>query len=264
MDDTQDPEPAEVRAVLKQVATYREIREAVRRKSTGTLVFGCVMLFIWYFLDGQQKNWSIFSAIYLSLALVEISVGLLNRIWPAPEGILLDGLVLFVFAASNLIRQYLIWKVGGKFGQNPMLILFGVIWAFQGVQTIRSYFQIRRAMPARPTSEHLRWFDGLVRELKDANPREDALAVAFPTEPFLAGKLLGDTAFFLEPSGTVTIAARQDVQLEREEPEDPSRPPLGYLVIEGVPYAPFKLSDANWGNYVAWKQEGGDDPLARE
>lgn len=261
--DTHAPDPYETRQVLRQVAAYREVCESVRRKSTGSLVFGGVMLAIWYFLDGQRGNWSPFSIIYLSLGLLEVSVGLLNRIWPSAEGILLDGLVMLAFAGSNLVRQYFAWKMFGQVGISPVLLVFGVIWLLQGIQTIRSYFQLRRAMPATPTREHLRWFDGLVRELRDADPRDDPKAVAFPTEPFLTGKLLGDTAMFLDQSGAITITVRQDVTLERVESSDPERPPRGYLSIDGSEFPPFKLSDANWNNYVAWKREGGEDPLAR-
>jgi hypothetical protein len=258
------PDPHETRTVLRQVAAYRVLHESVRKKATGSIFFGLFMLAIWYALDGRNNDWSLFSIIYLSLGLLELSVGLLNRLWPSAEGILLDGLVLLGFAASNLIRQYFIWRLVGNKGISPVFLVFGVLWAFQGMQTIRSYFQIRRAMPARPTAEHLRWFDGLVRELRLADPQADTRELALPTEPFLTGKLLGDTAFFLEPSGTVIIAAREDVTIERIAADGqgiPAIPARGYLTIEGAEFPPFKLSDANWSNYVAWKREGGEDPL---
>jgi hypothetical protein len=268
MNDTHDhdhdhhpPDPYETRQVLRQVAAYREVCESVRRKSTGSLIFGGIMLAIWYFaLQGMQ--FTPFGLVYLGLALLELSVGLLNRVWPTAEGVLLDGLVLFAFGGWNVARAALIWFKLLPGGLNPVLLVFGIIWLLQGLQTIRSYFQLRRAMPATPTREHLRWFDGLVRELRDADPRDDPKAVAFPTEPFLTGKLLGDTAMFLDQSGAITITVRQDVNLERVESSDPERPPRGYLSIDGSEFPPFKLSDVNWNNYVAWKREGGEDPLA--
>lgn len=262
MDDTQELDPNEMRQTLRQVAAYREVCNAVRRKSTGALFFGGIMLAVWYLAIPDFLKFKPFGLVYLILAMLELCVGLLNRIWPTAEGILLDGLVLFAFGLWNVARQVLVWQnlVPGQV--NPVLAVFGLYWLFQGVQTIRSYFALRRAMPMTPTTEHLRWFDGLVRELRDADPREDATSVAFPTEPFLTGKLLGDTAFFLDPSGSVLITTRSDVHLERVESEDPDRPPRGYLSVEGLQFPPFKLSDANWNNYVAWKREGGEDPLA--
>lgn len=263
-DDDRDPDPAETRHVLRQVAEYRRLRDAVRKKAMGSILSGALMLAIWYFLDGQFNRWTAFSIIYLSLALLEVCVGLLNRLWPSAEGLLLDGLVLLTFAASSLVRQYLAWQMFGNRAVNPALLLFGGLWAYQGLQTVRGYFRLRASLPARPTREHLRWFDDLVRDLRHADPRDDASALAVPTDPFLTGKLLGDNAFFLDPHGHVLIAAREDVSLERVESGDPERPPRGYLSVDGAEYPPFKLSEANWNNYVAWKREGGEDPLASE
>ena len=261
-DDLREPDPDELRLVLRQVAAYRDVNNSVRKKSTGSLIMGGILLAIWYF--AIQDKFTLFGYIYLALALLEFCVGILNRFWPTPEGLLLDGVVLLAFGLWNAIREGLIWQGLLPGRRSPVFAFLGLYWAFQGMQTIRSYFQLRKAMPARPTAEHIRWFDGLVRELRDADPREDAKAVAFPTDPFLTGKLLGDTAFFLDPAGSVTITTRRDVDLERVVPDDPDRPPRGYLTIEGHEFPPFKLSDANWNNYVAWKREGGVDPLERE
>lgn len=264
MDDYNDPppDPHETRSVLRQVAAYRELCNTVRRKSTGSLIFGGIMLAVWYFAIPDMAKYTPFGIVYLALAMLELCVGLLNRFWPTAEGILLDGLVLIAFGLWNLARQALVWQNVLPGPVNPVLALFGMYWVFQGFQTSRSYFQIKRAFPATPTAEHLRWFDGLVRELRRADPREDNRELALPTEPFLTGKLLGDTAFFLDPPGNVIIAAREDVSIDRSESDDPERPPRGYLSIEGVEFPPFKLSDANWNNYVSWKREGGEDPLA--
>jgi len=258
-DDFEDrePTPQETRAVLRQVAAYRAISESIRKKSTGTLFFGFFMLAIWYFLDGQNNNWNIYSILYLSLALLEISAGLLNRLFPSPEGILLDGLIMFAFAASNGVRQYLAFQMWGQKAINPVMLVFGGVWMLQGIQTVRSYWQIRKAMPISPSRSHLRWFDYLVKELREADPKADSKSVSFPTMPFLTGRLLGDTAFFLDPGKNVIIAAREDVQLERYI--QPNEPDVAYgeLAIEGALYPPFRLSDANWQNFVAWKREAG-------
>jgi hypothetical protein len=258
------PHPHEVRTVLRQVSAYRRLCEQVRRKSTGSLVFGGIMLAVWYFAIPDGLKYSLYGIVYLALGLLEVCVGLLNRLWPTPEGVMLDGLVLIAFGGWNVAREVLVWQKmlpgGGRV--NPVFVLFGLYWLFHGLQVARSYFGIKRAMPATPSREDIRWFDGLVRELRDADPREDPAALALPTDPFLTGKLIGDTAFFLEPSGEVLIVAREDVHLERVESPDSEKPPRGYLSIERAEFPPFKLSEANWSNYVAWKREGGEDPLA--
>ncbi len=260
--DDRDPDPAETRHVLRQVAAYRDRCELVRRKSTHALIWGGVMVGMWYFLFPDRFKFSEYGLIHLGLGLLELSVGVLNRFWPTVEGILLDGLVLFAFGLWNVVRHVLVWQKVMPPPANPVLTFFGAYWMFLGLQSAREYFHLRAAMPSRPTREHLRWFDGLVRELRHADPRDDASALAIPTDPFLTGKLLGDNAFFLDPNGHVIIAARRDVTLERVEADDPERPPRGYLSVEGAEYPPFKLSEANWNNYVAWKREGGEDPLA--
>lgn len=257
--DEPEPDAAEIRQVMREVSAYRAICQQIRKKSNGMIFFGLFMLGIWYYLDGKQNNWSIFSILYLSLALLELSVGLLNRIWPSPEGILLDGVVLFAFAASNGVRQYLAFQMLGQAALNPAMMVFAALWFFQGLQTIRSYFAIKKLMPIRPTKANLRWFDGLVKELRDADPKEDPRALSLPTEPFLTGKLLGDNAFFLDSAQSVIVADRRDVEMIPAQMDTDGRPFVG-LFIEGEQYPPFRISEANWSNYVAWKREGGEEP----
>jgi hypothetical protein len=261
-DEYREPDPHEVRTVLRQVAAYRKLCEQVRRKSIGTLVYGAIMLAIWYFVIPNGFKFNLYGVVFLGLALLELCVGLLNRFWPTAEGLILEGLVLMVFGGWNVVREVLGWLKVVPGPVSPFFVVFGILWAYQGIQTIRSYFFTKRAFPVSPNAEDIRWFDGLVRELRDADPRQDPRSLAIPTDPFLTGKLLGDSAFFLEPSDEVLIVARSDVHLDRVESEDRDRPPRGYLMIEGIPFPPFKLSDANWANYVAWKREGGEDPLA--
>lgn len=260
MDEFDQPSPDETRKVLRQVAAYRRVCEQVRRKGTGSLVFGCVMLGVWWFLDGQRNNWDIFSLLYLGIAVLEIGVGFLNRFFPTAEGILLDGVVLLAFAASNGVRAFIFWQLTKRV--DWVYVVFGVFWTLQAVNILRTYAQIVKGMPARPTRAQLRWFDGLLADLRAADPKADPRAMAIPTDPYLTGLLLGDTAFFLDQSGEVLIVARERVTLEAEDSPHPDRPPQGYLTIEGVDFPPFKLSRANWENYVAWKRDGGEDPLA--
>lgn len=264
MDELTDPTPEETRMVMRKVAAYRKVCDHVRRRGSGALVFGFIMLGLWYFayvhMNGGKPDWGLFSLIHLGLAVLEIGVGLLKRFFPTAEGVLLDGIVLVGFAASNGIRAFLLWQVTKRV--DWVLVVFAAFWLFQGMNVLRSYAQLIRGLPSRPTREQLRWFNGLLADLRDADPKADQRAMAIPTDPFLTGLLLGDNAFFLDPADNVIITARRDVILEAEDSPDPDRPPRGYLTIDGADYPPFKLSRANWENYVAWKREGGEDPLA--
>jgi hypothetical protein len=255
--DEPEPDAAELREVMRQVSAYRAICQQIRNKSNGMIFFGLFMLGIWYVIFGQSNIWDIFSILYLSLGILELSVGLLNRLFPSPEGILLDGVLMFAFAASNGVRQFVEFQAGRPI--NPMMMIFAALWFFQGLQTVRSYFAIKKLMPIRPTKANLRWFDGLVKELRDADPKEDPRALSLPTEPFLTGKLLGDNAFFLDPTQTVMVASRRDVLMIPARVDREGRP-LVALLIEGEEYPMFRVSEANWSNYTAWKREGGEDP----
>jgi hypothetical protein len=244
--------------VLRQVAAYRGVCEQVRKKATGSLVFGCMMLAFWWFVYTQivpKEQSSVLSIISLSLAVLEIGVGLLNRFFPTAEGVLLDALVVLGFAASNAVRGYLMYKAKGKVDES--FVIFGVLMLFQGLMMLRAYFAIVRGMRQRPTRAQLRWFADLLTDLRTADPKEDRRAVAFPSRPAVSGLLLADSAFFLTEGEEMIIVGRDEVELEAENHPDPTKNPRGYLTLAGNPLPPFALSRANWDNYAAWKREGG-------
>jgi hypothetical protein len=250
------------RAVLRNVAAYRRLCHQVRRKATGGLIFGAFMLGIWYFLlpeRGALGKYGPLGLIYLGLAGLEFTVALWNKLRPSAEGVLMDGLVLCVFGASTLARQYLVWQNG--MAPSVVLALLGAFWVWSGVSHARGYAGLRRAFAIRPTADHLRWFDELLREVRDADPTDDPAALDLPTRPPTRGKLLGDTAIFLQAgSDDPVIAARTDVEIERQPARSADRDPVGYLVIEGADFGSFPLDPDNWRNYERWKIEGGEPP----
>ena len=149
-----------------------------------------------------------FGLIYLGLAGLEFTAALWNKFRPSAEGVLIDGMVLLVFGAATLVRQYLIfqgqcpaassrcWSCSGRTGCTP------------GSATSGNYAQLRRAFAQRPTADHLRWFDELLREVRRADPAEDSTALDLPTRPPVRGKLLGDTAVFLQAGSDDVIDRR--------------------------------------------------------
>lgn len=249
------------RAVLRNVAAYRGLCHQVRRSSTGGLIFGAIMLAIWYVAIPDREKFRVFGLIYLGLAGLEFTAAVWNKFRPSAEGVLIDGIVLLAFGAATLLRQYLIFQGQMPGRVFPLLVLFGAYWVWAGVSHVRSYAQLRRAFAQRPTAEHLRWFDELLHEVRRADPAEDATALDLPTRPPVRGKLLGDTAVFLQAgSDDVIIAARDDVEIEREPAKGRDRDPVGYLLIEGADFGGFPLDPDNWRNYAAWKTEGGQSP----
>lgn len=243
----------EKRQALRRVAAYRALCNRVRGSALGTLFSGGLMFAIWFFLvHPAGLGWSPFGLVFFGLAMLELCVGLLNRAFPSAEGVLLEAVLLLAFGGWNLGRQLLEWQ-GGRRTQPSMLII-GAISFLQGLAKVREYFLLRREFADRPSAEHIRWFDGLAREVRDADPKTDPTALALPTQPFLTAKLLGDTAFFTDGAAEVIIVAAEEVLLEMEVP-DPDRAPVGYLTISGVAFQPFPLTRANWENYCAWKGE---------
>ena len=252
------------RAILRNVAAYRELCRHVRRGATSGLFFGAFMLAIWYFLFGQRNDYGVFSLVYLGLAGLEFTVAMWNKFRPSAEGVLMDGVVLLVFGGATAVRQVLFMMgilPGG--GPGAFMLIFAALWLWQGFGHVKQYLAIRRAFSERPTPEHLRWFEGLMREVREADPSTDPDALDLPTRPPFRAKLLGDTALFLAPGGgDPLIVARNQVQIKCIPSKDPDRDPEAYLVIEGDDFGRFRIDPDNWRNYAKWKTDGGQPPGA--
>lgn len=259
MDDR--PEAEQTRAVLRNVAAYRHLCQQIRKKANWGLGFGAFMLFIWYELPGREK-FGPFGLIYLGLACVEFAAALWNKIRPSAEGVLIDALVLLTFGGANLVRAYLRWQVTGRV--DPFYVLIGGYLLFAGISHARSYASLARAFAMRPTGAHLRWFAELLREVRQADPENDPDALDLPTRPPIRGKLLGDSAIFLQAGADLPIiAARQDVEIEREPAKESDKPPTCYLLIEGLDFGRFPLDPENWRNYARWKADDTEPPVVR-
>lgn len=239
------------RATLRKVAAYRELCNHVRSKSKSSLIFGGLMLLLWYAMPAGMQ-FKTFGLIYLGLAGFEFVAGAMNRFFPSAEGILIDGFVVIAFGLTNLGRQAMLIADG----KSPQWLLLGLgaYLIYIGWSHVGTYRQLRRAFAERPTADHLRWFDGLVREVRDANPERDADALDLPTARRLRAKLLGDTAVVLSGKHDVLIVGRNDVDLVREGEG------LAAAIVDGLDYGPCRLSDDNWRNYAQWKAEGQQPP----
>ena len=256
-DDWRDAE--DKRSALRRVVAYRELQATVRRGARGSLFFGAVMLAIWYALFGQNDDFGVFSLAYLTIGSLEFAVGLWNRFAPSAEGVFFDGVVLLLFGSATLMRQYLMWQ--GQMAGRPSTfsLLFGAYWVWQGISHIRAYGGLRRAFAQRPTTQHIRWFDGLLQEIKYSDPETDDDVLDLPTSPRTKVKLLGDTAILVFPgSGETVIVAREDVTIRPGRVvADRDRLPEATLLIHGTDLGDFTLEPDNWRNYTRWKGTDG-------
>ena len=131
-DDDEPINPNEVRHTLRRVAAYREVCERVRKGSTGALIFGAIMLAIWWFLLPEKTKYVWFGIIYLTLACLEFGSGILNRLFPSAEGVLLAAVVLTCFGLWNIARVVLIWQKMMPGVISPIFAILGVMWTVQG------------------------------------------------------------------------------------------------------------------------------------
>jgi len=249
--------------ILRSVAAYRELCRSVRKGATLGLFWGIAMLAIWYFLPdaGQFGKYTPFGLIYLGLAGLEFTTALWKFFAPSAESIVLDGIVLLAFGGSTLYRLYLQWQANVLNESAYLSLGFAAFMIFRGLGTLRNYGQLRRAFSFRPTREHIRWFDDLLRDVRNANPELDPNALDIPTSPPVRAKLLGDIAVFLVAAKeTPIVASIDEVEIERRPPKNPDRPAHGYLFIGPEDFGDFPLDPDNWRNYERWRTAGGRPP----
>src|SRR5262245_26540271 len=210
-----------MRMRLQQVAAYRALRRAVRRTGRENVFFAFVMLGLAYYAFGLGAGGPInlFVLVYAALALGELAVGLFKTVFPSAEGILLDALVLLLFAGFNLGMQAL--RVQAKLPASNVAVFLGLFMLWASVGQFRRYQQMRKLFADRPPAEHIAWFDDLIREIRSADPELDDQAIDLPTRPHWKAKLIGPLAFFTAFRGeTVWVAAPGEFEIVRDGKDD--------------------------------------------
>lgn len=246
-------EETNMRMRLQSVAAYRELRRGVRKSGRENVVFALLMLGLAYF---SYSNGSplLMVLMYAVLAAGELLVGLFKWVRPSAEGVLLDALVLLVFAGWNLGWQGLALAAG--FRPNPVSLLLGLYMLSGAIGRFKAYAGLRRLFAERPAPEHIAWFDELVQEILTSDPHTDRLALDLPTTPHWRARLLGSTAFLVANGGSaVWVAGPDDVSLLREKRDPGSGRRKAMLHIYGEAYPEFDLDDASWANYANWMAE---------
>ncbi len=238
---------AMMRFQLQKVAAYRELCRAVRRSGRENVIFAAIMIgFVSYMWP--NASWTLLGIIVAS----ELFVGLLKWVWPSAEGFLLDGFVLLMFSAYNL---WYLFDGFQKRGQIGIGAAFLAAFMLNGaINRFKTYRQIGRLFAERPSSEHMAWFDELIREIRAADPQSDELALDLPTRPKWKAKLLGSNAFFVSVRGSaVWIAGPDDFEILREKVDGGTGLRRGFLRIYDRSYPEFDIDDATWANYLKWR-----------
>ena len=239
-----------MRMRLQHVAAYRELCRAVQMGGRQNVIFALVMLGIAYYFHTLGAFWLI-TLLYAALAAGELLVGLFKWFVPSAEGVLLDALVMLVFAGWNIGWQAVAAVGGGQ--PNAVIVFLGLYMLFGAVGRFKNYRDLRRLFADRPSADHIAWFDDLVREIQASDPHTDPLALDLPTRPRWRAKLLGGTAFFVADNGNrVWIAGADEFSLRREKSDRGHGRRKALLNIHGEGYPEFDLEDVNWANYTTW------------
>ena len=241
---------AMMRLRLQTVAAYRELCRSVQRGGRENVVFSLFMLGLAYLMYSANGP-VLIVFVYAALAFGELLVGLFKWTFPVAEAVILDGLVLLVFAGINFGREFLAFQAG--LPPSTTGIFFGFLMLYFALGRFKNYRDLRRLFAERPSVEHIAWFDDLVREIQAADPHTDQLALDLPTRPHWKAKLLGGTAFFVARSGnTVWIAGADDFTLRRAKVDPGTGRRKALLNIYGEGYPEFELEDVSWSNYTKW------------
>ncbi len=244
---------ANMRLRLQNVAAYRELRRSVQLGGRENVLFALLMFGIAYFNHSANAPWLI-TLLYGLLACGELLVGLIKWVAPSAEGVLLDALVLLVFAGWNLGWQGLAALGGGR--PQPVILFLGLYMLFGAFGRFKAYATLRRLFAERPSAEHIAWFDDLVRDILTSDPHTDQLALDLPTSPHWRAKLLGSTVFFVANSGSaVWVAGPDDFSLQRAKHDPGTGSRKALLRVHGEAYPEFILDDASWSNYTRWMTE---------
>jgi hypothetical protein len=245
-EDETPPTAAEVRSMLRLAAEYRQVCAGVRRTAFHSLFWGILMVGLWYGAMPPREQYTMIGLVFLGLGVIEFTVGMWNYFFPAPEGMLLEGLVLILFTINSVVRYLLLMKF------SP-LVVFAVFMGFSGIQHIRGYFQIRKLFPVRPSRKTLAWLEELRQDVRYANPEADPMALDLPTQPPFRAKLLGENALFLA-NGTqdLIILAGHQIIIEPHDAEE-GEMPEATLYFGGERVSDFVLDPDNWRNYSEWK-----------
>jgi hypothetical protein len=242
--------------IMKQVAAYRDLLRSISKSANGTLTWGVIMMALWLFIYARNgmPNWAtlkIPAYIHLGIALIELGTGLWKKIAPSPWAILFDAGLMLGFAGMNGYYAYERYLRNGKI--DTISIVFAVLMLVQAFQQFRSWRMIRRSLIVEPNREQLRWFDDLVREVKQADPESDETALLLKSRPVWKAKLLGNLGFFVSDREEVVVAhpAEVDLPLDGEGPDE-NGSHIALLDLPSGVYGPFKIDATNLKNFRAW------------
>ncbi len=244
---------AELQMRLQQVLAYRDLCRHVRRSGRENFFFATIFA-IFAAMAWQNGRNDFILLLYTVFIAAELLIGLYKWFFPSAEGVLFDVLILLAFAGLNGLVGFLQFQIG--IGPNPVLAFLVALMLLGAWRQWQQYRLLRVLFAERPSRQHLRWFDDLVREIRQANPQSDELALDLPTKPHLKAKLLGDLVFCVDRrSGDIQFATVYDFHIERDPVDHGTGRRPARLRVGDYLSPPFEIDDASWDNYQRWKRQ---------
>jgi hypothetical protein len=240
---------------LQKIADFRTTSKMLMKSGKQGIMFGVVFLVLGAMsFDDHLYDW-----IYLGIGMVELLIGMRNRFHPSAFGVVLDGIMLLLWAVFNLSMQVVIVNLGGDLHWFSTLI--GVLIINVGLKRILRYRRAREAFVEPPTPEQLQWFDELIAEIQEADAAATPDLVVFKAGFPWKGKRLGDTVIFVDKLDTENlIVDRRDIDIEDKGKAIFSNSRLVKLRIGQRRFGVAEFTPAMLALLELWRTEGAAGP----
>jgi hypothetical protein len=236
----------EIRETFHRVRAYGQVTDHVRRSAGHTIFSGLFFCGIAYLVFNMTRRIDMFVIVYVGLGLLELGVGLWKKFAPSVECVLVDGLLSLGFAVSIFARQIVAIMDNGR--PQPISIAIGLWILFNAVQSLRAYWNLRKAFTERPTPEQMNYVNSMMADIRSGVPEDDTTILDFAHEYDFKAQMLGEMAFVVDRGGDVNVFDAADLILERTGDSD-----VGRVILFRTPLPPVRIRPANWQNYCRWK-----------
>jgi hypothetical protein len=200
--------------LLQHAADYQVCVRNLRRSGIGDIIWGLVCCWMGY----MALRFMSISLGLFGLGAILASVGMWLLINPSPIGVVIDGIVLLLLAAWNLlISAFIIYRSGRPNGLWIVIAISQVTW---GIRHIKTYPRFATAAAMQPSVAAISWLRDLAKATLKAKAAKNTAIVQFTRRGWLAyerwkGQLLPEVGVFVMTSGS--FGGKRDVLLASQD-----------------------------------------------
>jgi hypothetical protein len=233
-------ELAESVAEVQRVADYRRARGALWGGGIVAIGLGIIAVLLDLPLVGRHP----FALLLVLTDLFLVAEGAWNLAAPTPRGLLVDGAVLLVVGAWNVIVALL-----AVVAQAPLVALGGMVglwYVVCGLDRFETYRRFAGSLFDPPPAEDVKRLDQLVRAVLRLGRRNSPdllrfrVGTAFAQNEWRAQLARGAALFIDQGGGTLLAACTGEVAIRVE----------GKALLGRVLRASFRVKDQNWKGYI--------------